>query len=87
MRCRRGRCLVVAICATAGLVSVAVPAPALSEPALSVRAAALIDARTGQPLYTYAAHKELAIASTTKLMTALLTLEHVHRLSTVSAPE
>ena len=85
MRCRRGRCLVVAICATAGLMSVAVPALARSEPALSVRAAALIDARTGQPLYTYAAHQELAIASTTKLMTALLTLEHVRRLSTVVA--
>ena len=82
MRHRRRRCLLAAICA-ALLLGIAAPAIARAGPALSVRAAALIDERTGQPLYLYAAGRELAIASTTKLMTALLTLEHVHRLSTI----
>ena len=44
--------------------------------AIQVRAAALIDASTGQVLYGIHAGDELAIASTTKLMTALVTLEH-----------
>jgi len=49
------------------------PAP----PALSVRAAALIDEGTGQQLYGRNANAELPIASTTKLMTALIALRHV----------
>jgi serine-type D-Ala-D-Ala carboxypeptidase (penicillin-binding protein 5/6) len=52
-------------------------------PALSVRAAILIEESTGHELYGVDANRELPIASTTKLMTALVTLEHVHRLSTV----
>jgi D-alanyl-D-alanine carboxypeptidase (penicillin-binding protein 5/6) len=55
-----------------------------SSPALSVRAAALIDADTGQQLYGQDSGAELAIASTTKLMTALVTLEHA-RLNEVFA--
>jgi D-alanyl-D-alanine carboxypeptidase (penicillin-binding protein 5/6) len=41
-----------------------------------VRAAALIEESTGQPLYGRNADDEVAIASTTKLMTALVTLHH-----------
>ncbi len=60
------------------------PARVLAQPApqLSVRAATLIEESTGRQLYGSNADQELAIASTTKLMTALVTLEHVHRLST-----
>jgi D-alanyl-D-alanine carboxypeptidase (penicillin-binding protein 5/6) len=41
-----------------------------------VRAAALIEETTGQPVYGRNAGTEIAIASTTKLMTALVTLHH-----------
>ncbi len=81
----RGRCLVAAISAAVVILSISAPALARSGPALSVRAAALIDERTGQPLYLEAAGNELPIASTTKLMTALLTFEHVHRLTRIFA--
>jgi serine-type D-Ala-D-Ala carboxypeptidase (penicillin-binding protein 5/6) len=56
-------------------------AGAVRAPQLSVRAAALIEESTGQRLYGASAQSEIAIASTTKLMTALLTLERVRRLS------
>ncbi len=61
------------------------PAVAASSapPALSVSAAALYAPATNQILYGVNANKRVAIASTTKLMTALIVLEHVHRLSTV----
>jgi len=42
-----------------------------------------VDPTTGQELYGVKPNRELAIASTTKLMTALLVLEHVHHLSTM----
>jgi len=69
----------------------AVPAPASAArrttpapPALGVRAAALIEQSSGDQLYGQNSGAELAIASTTKLMTALITLEHT-RLSSVFA--
>jgi D-alanyl-D-alanine carboxypeptidase (penicillin-binding protein 5/6) len=43
---------------------------------LSARATELIVAGGGQELYGYAENQEIAIASATKLMTALVTLEH-----------
>lgn len=46
-------------------------------PALDVRAASLIEASTGQPLYSLNSETPLAIASATKIMTALVTLQHV----------
>jgi D-alanyl-D-alanine carboxypeptidase (penicillin-binding protein 5/6) len=58
----------------------AVGSPA-TRPTLSARAAILIEESTGQVLYASNAETELAIASTTKLMTALLTVEHEPRLS------
>ncbi len=59
------------------------PAPTAPRPSLSVSGATLIDESTGQQLYASSADEELPIASTTKMMTALLTLEHVRRLSTM----
>jgi serine-type D-Ala-D-Ala carboxypeptidase (penicillin-binding protein 5/6) len=53
-------------------------------PPLGVRAAALIEESSDQPLFGENANAELAIASTTKLMTALITLEHT-RLNRVFA--
>jgi D-alanyl-D-alanine carboxypeptidase (penicillin-binding protein 5/6) len=88
-----------ALCAAAAVASVCAAAPAgaraapaaganaapgaVQAPSLSVTAAALIDERSGRQLYALNAGARLPIASTTKLMTALLTLERVRRLSTM----
>ncbi len=50
---------------------------AAAPPRLSARAAEVVVADTGQELYGYGENRRLAIASTTKLMTALITLERV----------
>jgi D-alanyl-D-alanine carboxypeptidase (penicillin-binding protein 5/6) len=65
----------------------AVPARAVPVPSLSVRAADLIEASTGQRLYGVDPDRSLPIASTTKLMTALLTLEHGHLGRVLTAPD
>ena len=69
-----------------GLAALSWPSRALgaAPPSLDVRAAALIEAGTGQQLYGMNSGGELAIASTTKLMTALVTLQHT-KLSEVFA--
>ncbi len=60
----------------------ATPAPAAQgPPALSVTSAALYAPATRQLLYGVNADKRVAIASATKLMTALVVLEHVRKLS------
>ena len=74
---------VAAVACGIGLWSAAPAAAAASPPALSVSAAALYAPATHQLLYGVKANKRVAIASTTKLMTALVVLQHVHRLSTV----
>jgi D-alanyl-D-alanine carboxypeptidase (penicillin-binding protein 5/6) len=53
---------------------------AAASPHLSVSAAVLVERSTGDRLFGENADERVAIASTTKLMTALVTLEHVHRL-------
>ncbi|HTP18245.1 MAG TPA: D-alanyl-D-alanine carboxypeptidase family protein [Solirubrobacteraceae bacterium] len=50
--------------------------PTPAPPHLAVRAAALIEESSGDQLYGRNESAELAIASTTKLMTALVTLQH-----------
>jgi D-alanyl-D-alanine carboxypeptidase (penicillin-binding protein 5/6) len=52
-------------------------------PPLPVSAAALYAPGTGQLLISEGADRRVSIASTTKLMTALVTLQHVRRLSTM----
>ncbi len=80
------------VAALVSLIWLIAPAPSASaapaarptpHPQLAVTGAALIDAATGRLLYGVRPNAELAIASTTKLMTALITLEHVHNLSTI----
>ena len=73
---RRPIAIATALCAAAAVCIVPAQALAVSPPDLSARAAILIDPSTGQKLYGHNANQELPIASTTKLMTALLTLEH-----------
>jgi serine-type D-Ala-D-Ala carboxypeptidase (penicillin-binding protein 5/6) len=83
-----GRRLLVVLCAGALAIVLGWSEPAVAgavpEPAPGARAAALIEESTGQQLYGRAAGAELAIASTTKLMTALVTLHHA-RLNQVFA--
>jgi D-alanyl-D-alanine carboxypeptidase (penicillin-binding protein 5/6) len=74
---RRSLAIATALCAAAAVCIVPAQAQAVSPPDLGARAAILIDPSTGQKLYGHNANQELPIASTTKLMTALLTLEHV----------
>src|SRR6266571_1213372 len=52
------------------------PGP-VAPPALTVHAALLADEATGQVLYERSSRRTLPMASTTKVMTALLTLEHL----------
>ncbi len=78
-----------ALVVAGGLAGVPAIAPAAADttarplPGTSARAAIVIDAGSGQELYGSNANERRPIASATKLMTALLTLEHVHRLSTI----
>jgi D-alanyl-D-alanine carboxypeptidase (penicillin-binding protein 5/6) len=66
----------------------ALPARALasSPPKLDVKAAVLIEAGTGKQLYGMNSRAELAIASATKIMTALVALEHARLGQVFAAP-
>ena len=61
-------------------------ARATAPPALGVRAATLIEESTGRALYGTSANARLPIASTTKLMTALVTLRHASLGTMFAAP-
>lgn len=56
-----------------------VPAAALEDPAIRAKAALLVEAETGTILYDKNIHDELSIASTTKIMSALLIFEAIDR--------
>ena len=71
---------VATACAVIALMLLPSRVAAQPGPQLFVSAASLIEESTGQQLYGANAHQQVAIASTTKLMTALVTLEHVHYL-------
>ena len=60
-------------------------APPTRRPQLSAPSAILIEASTGEVLYERAADKRRPIASTTKLMTALLTMERAQLSDKVTA--
>jgi serine-type D-Ala-D-Ala carboxypeptidase (penicillin-binding protein 5/6) len=71
------------------------PAPLLTGPArsvtglrppLSARAAVVVDATTGAVLWQHRPHRRLPIASTTKIMTAMLALEHLQSDTLVRVP-
>ncbi len=74
---------IVALLAVSAVVPVlAAPARAAEPPPVAASAYLIEDARTGEVLASSNAHQELPIASITKLMTVLVTLEH-HRLRDV----
>ena len=56
-----------------------VPAAALEDPDIRAKAALLVEAETGTILYDKNSHDELSIASTTKIMSALLIFEAIER--------
>lgn len=70
------------ICALVSLIlllGIAVPASAQEHLSVSAAAAVVLCADNGQVLYAKNAEEERAMASTTKIMTALLTLEEAQR--------
>ena len=72
------RFLIAALCAALLL---ACPCRADGPPATSAASAILVDAESGRVLYEKDAHTRRGIASTTKLMTALVAAEAVTDLS------
>ena len=62
-------------------------ARAVSPPSVDATAAVLSDADTGQILWGKREHARVSIASTTKLMTALITLEHANLSSVFTEPQ
>lgn len=77
----RRLCAGLVACFAVALLLCAAAASAAAPPQLSVTGARLIVAGTGQPLYSVAPDRELPIASATKLMTALVTVQHVANLN------
>ncbi len=73
-------------CAPAAPAAASAVPGAPAPPALGVRAAILVAENTGQRLYGTNADAELPIASTTKLMTALVTLERAPMTETFPYP-
>jgi D-alanyl-D-alanine carboxypeptidase (penicillin-binding protein 5/6) len=68
--------MVGVLCALAAFALASQCAAAAAQPKLDARAATLIEAGSGAQLYGRIADSRQAIASATKLMTALVTLEH-----------
>jgi serine-type D-Ala-D-Ala carboxypeptidase (penicillin-binding protein 5/6) len=75
--------LTIAAAASAALFACTAPGLAATAPDLDVTGASLIVSGTGQRLWSRNGNAERAIASTTKLMTALVVLEHVKNLNEV----
>ena len=83
---RRAR-LILALLAALVATSPTAARAAEGPPALSAPSAILIEASTGDVLYERAAEKRRPIASTTKLMTALLTMENAKLSDKVAASD
>jgi D-alanyl-D-alanine carboxypeptidase len=79
------RALVLAL-VVAVLAGGARAAAAADPPPVEARAVVVADGRTGEMLYERNADRRMAMASITKLMTALVTLEHARPRDTVTIP-
>jgi D-alanyl-D-alanine carboxypeptidase (penicillin-binding protein 5/6) len=78
----RGSFCLAALAAVLGLAPAALARP----PRISAPAAIVIDARTGERIYARSADSRRPIASTTKLMTAFITLERASPRDVFTAP-
>jgi D-alanyl-D-alanine carboxypeptidase len=76
---------VVALTAAAAGRPLPAAAAAPPPPPVTAKAYVVMDQQTGVVLAESSANKRLPMASTTKIMTGLLTLEHFHNLATVVA--
>lgn len=74
------RAMVGVLCVLAAFALASQCAAVAAQPKLDARSATLIEVGSGEQLYGRIADSRQAIASATKLMTALVTLENVHRL-------
>jgi D-alanyl-D-alanine carboxypeptidase (penicillin-binding protein 5/6) len=72
---RLAAALGVLVALLGGAAPATAPAAAPPKPSISAETAVVIDARTGETLYTRRANRRHAIASTTKIMTALVARE------------
>jgi D-alanyl-D-alanine carboxypeptidase (penicillin-binding protein 5/6) len=79
----RLRGALVGLIALVAAAAVPAGASALTPPPLNVSAADLIEMSSGQQLFGTNENSELPIASTTKMMTALVTLQHVQHLGQI----
>jgi D-alanyl-D-alanine carboxypeptidase (penicillin-binding protein 5/6) len=86
MRGTRRLARLPALLSLAVLGFVAGPANAAGAPSVSAKAAILVEASTGKIVYARNPYQERAIASTTKLMTVLLTLRHAKLSDVFAAP-
>ena len=77
MKIRRFIAVFLSALTLCGLLTV--PASALEDPNIRATAALLVEAETGTILYDKNCHDELSIASTTKIMSALLVFEAIDR--------
>ncbi len=75
--------LLIPSCANAGVAAnatfasaIPVGAPTTLPPAITAKAAVIVDGETGRVLYDLRAHDRMSPASTTKIMTAILAIEH-----------
>jgi D-alanyl-D-alanine carboxypeptidase (penicillin-binding protein 5/6) len=68
--------VIVLLAALAAALAAALSAAASTPPPVEARAVIVADGRTGDVLYAENADRRMAMASITKLMTALVTLEH-----------
>ena len=83
---RPGRPL-VALAVAAALVSAPAAAAGTAAPRLDAAAWILVNPATGEVLARHAAHESLPMASTTKMMTALLVMERTRLGDVVTVPE
>jgi serine-type D-Ala-D-Ala carboxypeptidase (penicillin-binding protein 5/6) len=84
----RASLLPAALAAVAGVLGLLAPAPvaAAAPPSISAPSAIVIDARTGERIYARRPNSRRSIASTTKLMTATVTLERTDLSDVFTAP-
>lgn len=85
---QKGKLTLAALSLAAALLIPEVSAAGTEAPAINAGGAVLIEAGTKLPLYSLRAHEKLPMASTTKIMTALLAIEYGDLDQTVTvAPE